>query len=177
MRSPSSILAAVTTATFACGLTAPVAFAADGEDTKLNLGEEAGKATHTAQTGASGGSIARTIVGLAVVLGVIYGLHWVLKQVKAAKEDSGEAGESLETIASLSLGPNRSLHLVRVGPEIVLLGAAEHQITPIRRYSEAEAHSLGLLEPPAMTLATLAASTVEPPKGLMNIIRSKTVVK
>ncbi len=50
---------------------------------------------------------------------------------------------SLETIATLNLGPNRSLHLVRVGGEIVLLGAAEHQVTPIRRYSEAEAHRAG----------------------------------
>jgi flagellar protein FliO/FliZ len=65
---------------------------------------------------------------------------------------------------------------VRVGPEIVLLGAAEHQVTPIRRYSEAEAYSLGLLEPPSMTLASLEAE-VEQPKGLMNILRAKTVVK
>lgn len=176
MRTPSSILAAVTTATFACGLTAPVAFAADGEDTKLNLGEEAGKAATSAQSGPGGGSIVRTIVGLAIVLGVIYGLHWVLKQLKTSK-DTDEAGDSLETIATLNLGTNRSLHLVRVGGEIVLLGSAEHQITPIRRYSEAEATALGLLEPPAMTLATLEAETAAPPKGLMTLIRAKTVTK
>jgi flagellar protein FliO/FliZ len=106
---------------------------------------------------------------------VIYGLHWVLKQVKAAK-DSSESGESLETIASLNLGTNRSLHLVRVGAELVLLGAAEHQVTPIRRYSEAEAHALGLLEPPTMTLASLEAE-VEQPKGIMGMLRAKAVVK
>src|SRR4051794_19691078 len=158
-----------------CLLTAPVAFAADGENTKLDLssGDAPAQAAHSAS---SGGSIVRTIVGLAVVLGVIYGLHWVLKQVKSSK-DSAEAGEALETVASLSLGTNRSLHLVRVGGEIVLLGAGEHQITPIRRYSEAEAHSLGLLEPAPGTPASLEVTPAEPAKGLVNLLRSKTVVK
>ena len=175
MRTPSSILAAVTTATLTCGLTAPVAFAADGEGTKLNLGDDAGQAATSASAN-SGGSIVRTIVGLAVVLGVIYGLHWVLKQVKAGKDETDESGDALESIAQLNLGPNRSLHLVRVGGEIVLLGAAEHQVTPIRRYSEAEATALGLLEPPAMTLASLEAETAAP-KGLLNLMRSKAVTK
>ena len=107
---------------------------------------------------------------------MIYGLHWVLKQVKAGKDETDESGDALESIAQLNLGPNRSLHLVRVGGEIVLLGAAEHQVTPIRRYSEAEATALGLLEPPAMTLASLEAETAAP-KGLMNLIRSKAVTK
>jgi flagellar protein FliO/FliZ len=175
MRTPSSILAAVTTATLICGLTAPVAFAGDGEGTKLNLGDDAGQAAASASAN-SGGSIVRTIVGLAVVLGVIYGLHWVLKQVKAGKDETDESGDALESIAQLNLGPNRSLHLVRVGGEIVLLGAAEHQVTPIRRYSEAEATALGLLEPPAMTLASLEAETAQP-KGLWNLVRSKAVTK
>lgn len=175
MRTLHAIFPAAAAATFGCLLTAPVAFAADGEDTPLSGLNQTEKTAETA-AGASGGSIVRTIVGLAVVLGVIYGLHWVLKQVKAAKHDD-ETGDSLETIATLNLGTNRSLHLVRVGAEIVLLGAAEHTVTPIRRYSEAEAHSLGLLEPPAMTLASLEAETAAPPKGLMSLIRAKTVVK
>src|SRR3954454_15526526 len=172
MRLHASLPAAI----FGCLLTAPIAFAADGEDTKLNLGSADDSAKAAASNSAStGGSIVRTIVGLAVVLGVIYGLHWVLKQVKASK-DTSNAGESLETVASLGLGTNRSLHLVRVGGEIVLLGAAEHQITPIRRYTEAEAHSLGLLEPAPVTLASLEADA-ERPKGLVNLLRAKTVAK
>src|SRR4051794_21119560 len=167
-------LYALPAAVFGCLLTAPIALAADGENAPIdpNAGDAAKAASHSASTG---GSLVRTIVGLAVVLGVIYGLYWVLKQVKTSK-DSADAGESLETVASLSLGTNRSLHLVRVGAEIVLLGAAEHQITPIRRYTEAEAHSLGLLDPAPVTLASLEADA-ERPKGLLNILRAKTVVK
>src|SRR3954469_25034820 len=168
-------LHALPAAIFGCLLTAPVAMAANGEDTKLAL--DAGEtASNAAQPSAStGGSLVRTIVGLAVVLGVIYGLYWVLKQVKASK-DTADAGETLESVASLSLGTNRSLHLVRVGPEIVLLGAAEHQITPIRRYTESEAHALGLLEPAPMTLASLEAEAAQP-KSFMDILRAKSVAR
>src|SRR3954462_8869669 len=163
-------------AVFGCLLTAPAAFAAgkdfESEPINPNAGDASTAVSHSANTG---GSMVRTIVGLAVVLGVIYGIHWVLKQVKASK-DSADAGESMETVASLSLGTGRSLHLVRVGSEIVLLGAAEHQITPIRRYTEAEAHSLGLLEQAPMTLASLEDES-EQPRGLINILRAKTVAK
>ena len=174
MRTLHAILPA---AVFGCLLIAPVALAApgDGEKTKLNLGS-ADEPAAQASSGPGGGSLVRTIVGLAVVLGVIYGLHWVLKQVKAGKDEADESGDALESIAQLNLGPNRSLHLVRVGGEIVLLGAAEHQVTPIRRFSEAEATALGLLEPPAMTLASLEAESAAP-KGLMNIFRAKAVTK
>ena len=103
----------------------------------------------------------------------------MLKKVKHAK-DRTRSGAGLETIATLTLGTNRSLHLVRVGGEIVLLGAAEHAVTPIRRYSEAEARALGLLEAPrrgAATLADLEPTPTAAPKGFMEILRSKTVVK
>jgi flagellar protein FliO/FliZ len=165
-------------AVLGCLLTAPVAFAANGEDTKLNLGSADDPAT--AAQGAAGGSIVRTIAGLAVVLGVIYGLHWVLKRVKASK-DTSAAGEGLETLATLPLGTNRALHLVRAGREVVLLGTAENAIAPIRRYSEAEARALGLVDaPPTVSTpvgATLASLEAPEPKGFLNALRSKTVVK
>jgi flagellar protein FliO/FliZ len=119
-----------------------VAFAADGEDTPLQL--DTGAKDDAAQVGTSGGSIVRTIVGLAVVIGVIYGLTWVLRQVKANKS-GGAKGAGLETLATLPLGGNRSLHLIRAGEEYVLVGSGEHGVTPIRTYTEAEARSAGLL--------------------------------
>ena len=78
------------------------------------------------------------------MLAVIYGVAWVLKQVKRSKEDRGQ-GTSLETTAVVALGPNRSLHLVRAGRELVLVGVAEHGVTPIRTYTEDEAIDLGLI--------------------------------
>jgi len=167
-----------------CLLSAPVALAADdGESTKLDQSAFSSTAKDTAasHSASSSGSLVRTIVGLAVVLGVIYGLYWVLKQVKRSK-DTTAAGEGLETLATLPLGTNRSLHLVRAGREIVLLGTAENAIAPIRRYSETEARTLGLIDAPATVTVPMGATlaSLEPapaPKGFVAALRSKTVVK
>ena len=117
--------------------------AAHGEDTPLNL--PADKGTKHVTGVSSGGSLVRTFVGLAIVLAVIYGLYWVLKQVKASRE-SAASGQGLESVATIPLGPNRALHLVRAGRELVLLGVSEQSVVPIRSYSEDEARSLGLLD-------------------------------
>ena len=140
-RSLHAIGAGVTCAVLA----APAAFAATsttatGENTPLRL-DPTPAAEHSS---GGGGGIVRTIVGLAVVLGVIYGLHWVLKQVKSSRE-SRSTGGGLEPLSTLALGPGRSVHLVRAGSEIVLLGCAEQSVTPLRVYSEEEARELGLL--------------------------------
>jgi flagellar protein FliO/FliZ len=131
------------TAVLGCVLLAPVAFAANGESTPLNLPAQSAKQA-APSSGGGGGGLVRTIVGLAVVLGVIYGLYWVLKQVKASREEKS-SGQGLEPLATLPLGGNRSLQLVRAGAEIVLLGVGEGGVTPIRTYTEAEAQGLGLL--------------------------------
>jgi flagellar protein FliO/FliZ len=123
-------------------LAAPAAFAASdqGEATPLDL-PSAGQ-TQAATGG--GTSLVRTFVGLAIVLAVIYGLYWVLKQVKASRESTA-SGDGLASVATIPLGPNRSLHLVRAGRELVLLGVAEQSVVPIRAYSEDEARALGLI--------------------------------
>jgi flagellar protein FliO/FliZ len=86
----------------------------------------------------------RTFVGLAVVVAVIYGLYWILRQVKSSRDEK-TTGNGLETTATVPLGPNRSLHLVRAGNELVLVGVADHAVTPIRTYTEDEARAAGLL--------------------------------
>jgi flagellar protein FliO/FliZ len=158
-----------------------LALAADGEATPLGL-DGADQPEAAEQVGASGGSIVRTIVGLAVVIGVIYGLTWVLKQVKASKQ-AGAEGSSLATLATLPLGTNRSLHLVRAGDEVVLVGAGEHGVTPIRTYSEAEARTLGLLSDAAadgspMTAVQPEVFGKESRRGrFVDELRKRTVIK
>jgi flagellar protein FliO/FliZ len=152
-------------------LLAPAALAADGERTPLNLSDPDGAPAQAA--GSTGSGLVRTIVGLAVVIGVIYGLYWILKQVKASREETA-SGSGLETLATLPLGTNRSLHLVRAGEEIVLVGAGEHGVTPIRTYTEAEARMLGLLDEDA------AEDVPDPPRKRGNLIdelRRRTVIR
>ncbi len=101
--------------------------------------------------GGTSGGLARTFVGLAVVVAVIYGLTWVLRQMKKSSSASERShGFGLSTEASMPLGPNRSVHLIRAGRELVLVGSAEHGIVPIRTYTEDEARDLGLLSAPQL---------------------------
>jgi flagellar protein FliO/FliZ len=144
-----TVTAALTVAAGSLVLAAPAVLAAPsphGEDTPLNLPAPTRQAEQIPGSSA-GGSLVRTFVGLAVVIGVIYGLYWVLRQVKTSREE-GSAGHGLAPIASIGLGPNRALHLVRAGRELVLVGVAEHAVTPIRTYGEDEARAAGLLVEP-----------------------------
>jgi flagellar protein FliO/FliZ len=143
----------------------------DGEGTPLNLDGADAAAQATSSTG---GGLVRTIVGLAVVIGVIYGLYWVLKQVKSAREEEA-SGTGLDTLATLPLGGNRSMHLVRAGSEVVLLGVSEGGVTPIRAWTEREARALGLLghDAPSPTGAELAMGR----PGLLDRLRDKTVLR
>src|SRR5918997_3929541 len=137
------LLALVTLALAAEKKEAPPLSGTYGEDKPLDLPADAPRQLNDA--GASGGgSLVRTFVGLAVVVAVIYGLYWVLRQVKSSREERS-VGSGLASQAVVPLGPNRSLHLVRAGRELVLLGVAEHGVTPIRSYTEEEAASVGLL--------------------------------
>ena len=164
-------------------LPAQLAFAkpsGPGENKPLNLPVQT---THSASTpGASGSNLVRTFVGLAIVLAVIYGLYWVLKQVKANREERS-SGSGLSSVASLPLGPNRSVHLVKSGRDYVLVGASENGVTPIRTYSEEEAHDAGLI-PDATTEADLESPLPARPqksgiliKDILEEMRRRTVRK
>ena len=143
---PKSLLAA-STAAFLLLLDVADALGATptGEKTPVNLNLDEPKSGTDVPGSSAGGSLVRTFVGLAIVIAVIYGLYWVLKQVKASKEEKA-SGQGLSALATLPLGPNRSLQLVRAGREIVLIGVSEHGVTPVRTYSEDEAEAVGLLD-------------------------------
>lgn len=179
----SSLLSRALGAAVSCCLLLPsLAVAANGEGTPLRLDTAAPVRTAQAAPGGGGGGLVRTIVGLAVVLGVIYGLHWVLKQVKASKEER-QSGTGLGTLATLPLGPNRSLHLIRAGAELVLVGVGEHGVTPIRTYSEDEAHRLGLVDSdtdapaPRAPLGGGGTGSGAPLGRVLEQLRQRTVIR
>ena len=116
-----------------------------GENTPLRLSGTT-TATHAATSSSGGASIVRTIVGLFIVIAVIYGIAWIMKQAKKSK--SRPTGHGLTQVASLPLGSGRSVAVVRAGREVLVVGVAENGVTPIRSYSEAEAIALGIEVPP-----------------------------
>jgi flagellar protein FliO/FliZ len=142
-----SRVAATVAAVVLLPATPAFAHAASGESTPVDLTGASDQGSHIG----GGGSIVRTIVGLAIVIGVIYGVAWVLRQVKASKQPRA-TGSGLATLASVPLGPNRSVHLVRAGCDLVLLGVAEQAVVPIRTYTEDEARAAGLIDDDGMLI-------------------------
>jgi flagellar protein FliO/FliZ len=185
---PYRALTAAFAAALLCVLLAPAyVYAATAgkdpynENTPLNLGGTDTTA-HTASVGGGGGGLARTFVGLAVVVAVIYGLTWVLRQMRKSSSAEHAVGFGLSTEASMPLGPNRSVHLIRAGRELVLVGSAEHGIVPIRTYTEDEARDLGLIEHKQLDSGSIdsTATEVDVPKGkllfshLLDTLRERT---
>jgi flagellar protein FliO/FliZ len=117
------------------------AIKAGGENTPLSLPST----TAGSHASSSGPSIVRTIVGLLIVIAVIWGLSWILRQVKSGKETRA-AGTGLSSLATLPLASGRALHLVRAGNDYLLVGSAEHGVAPIHRYTKQEAQDAGLLD-------------------------------
>lgn len=132
------------------------------ENTPLNLPSTAKKRTSGSTIG--GGSILRTIGGLLVVVGAIYGVAWVLRRVKRSREDQA-SGRGLRAIATLPLGSGRSLHLVRAGTDVILVGSSEHGVVPIQRYTEQEALANGVLSDSGQDSALHDAATMFMPDG------------
>jgi flagellar protein FliO/FliZ len=96
----------------------------------------------TIGAGGGAGTIARTVVGLAIVLAVVYGIYWLLKS--ATKARGGDSSGRIEVIATTQLAANRSLHLLRCGDEVLLIGAGDSGVTALRVYTGDEALALGL---------------------------------
>jgi flagellar protein FliO/FliZ len=139
---------ALTTSAFAFAIwCSSPAFAATKFDNKYGasktLSLNSGNPAHAA-SGSLSGTIVRTIVALLVVIAVIYGLTWILKQSRSANKRPSASGDGLVQIASMPLGPNRSVSLIRVGAELHLLGVAESGVTGIRVFTEEEAYELGI---------------------------------
>ena len=114
--------------------------AASGENTPVNL--NGSTLSHHAASSSGSSGIVRTIVGLFIVIAVIYGVAWILRQAKKGKTRA--TGNGLSQLASLPLGNGRSVALVRAGTEVVLVGVSENSVTPIRTYTEDEVISSGI---------------------------------
>jgi flagellar protein FliO/FliZ len=138
-----------------------------------------------------GGGLLRGVVGFVVVIGAILVIAKLLKTNQKRKNGTyvsrGRArdGGLVEVISTTPLGPNRQLHLVRVGDEVILVGSGEGGITPLRTFDEDEAVALGVIVPEeqldagfADALAgagvPVAPRRVEPSASVLDRVRALT---
>lgn len=115
-------------------------------------------------SGATGGAAVHMLLGLGLVLLLIYVLYRVLKRTAGKGEPAIRGDDGMSIIASTSLAPSRSLHLIRVGEEIVLVGSAEHGVTPLRVYSAEEARELRIEPRERLALGDSGAAPGEVPR-------------
>jgi flagellar protein FliO/FliZ len=111
-----------------------------------------GAATHStvSSAGASaggGGTVIHMLLALAIVIGLIFGLYKLLRRISNRNDTTVRADGRMTVVASTPLAHSRSLHLVRVGEELVLVGSGEQAVTPIRVYSAEEARMIVLDDP------------------------------
>jgi len=115
-------------------------------------------------SGGASGTLLRLGLGLAVVVGLIALIWYVLKRVQRSRypalDDRSPTG-LIDVLATTALGPSRSLHLVRVGEEIVLIGSTDHSVAPIARIGAEDAVSLVGAMPPGAA-ARAGAATGDP---------------
>ncbi|HEY3612586.1 MAG TPA: flagellar biosynthetic protein FliO [Gaiellales bacterium] len=133
-----------------------------------------GNAGGAIASGATGGAAVHMLLGLGLVLALIYVLYRVLKRTAGKREPTIRGDDWMSIIASTPLAPSRSLHLVRVGEEIVLVGSAEHGVTPLRVYSADEARELRVepREPLALAGAPAGADGGARPGFLAALVES-----
>jgi flagellar protein FliO/FliZ len=144
------------------------------DTTPLPAGVTGGSSnTDSGSTGVSStsGAVARTIVGLAIVLAVVYGLYWLLKST--AKSRAAQSDERIAVVATTTLAPNRALHLIRSGDELILIGATEQSVTPIRVYSADEARAMDIELAAAAQLAQSPGGQPAP-SGMIEALRRRT---
>jgi flagellar protein FliO/FliZ len=95
----------------------------------------------------SGSSFARLFLGLIVVVVLIFAVRALLRRTQ--KGSLPRAQGDMAVIATTPLAPNRAVHLLRVGDELVLVGSAEQGVTQLRVYDADEARALlAEAEPP-----------------------------
>lgn len=153
---------------FACaiaGILVPSSLAGGYQD-RTPLPKDVSGTGTTASTSISSGTgsaALHMLIGLAVVLALIFALYKLLKRTGRGGGAAGVSDDGfMSVVSSTPLGPTRSLHLVNVGEDLVLIGASEQSITPIRVYSRDEARRLGVeLEADASVRGTQPSSFLE----------------
>lgn len=170
--------AAVAAVLFACAfpqLALADAFAKDR--TPLPAAITGGSSTTSDASGpSSGGGFARLAVGLIIVVALIFAVRWLVRRSSKTKLPGGSG--KLTVVATAPLAPNRAVHLVRVGHELVLIGSAEQSVEALRVYDAEESAELSaLLDPAAAQFAPLAPSSSSGGSGWVDELRRRTVRK
>ena len=105
------------------------------DESDLPIGQpiEQGNDDRTGIVGIS--DIARLLLVLLVIIGVIYGTFLLLKRVSKTQYKTSEL---LQLVSSLPLGGSRAIHLVKIAEQFFIVGSAEQGVHLISEITEKE---------------------------------------
>lgn len=104
---------------------------------RLSTGETAAPTSEAAALPDSGSLASTLMMSLLIVGGLAYVGIWGFKQY-TARQGGGllpNSSQRLSVQETQSIGTNQKLHLVRLGEEVLLVGATDHTITLLARYT------------------------------------------
>ncbi|MHB0878686.1 MAG: flagellar biosynthetic protein FliO [Anaerolineae bacterium] len=84
-------------------------------------------------------SLTSVLLGVVWKLGLVvllaYGALWAVKRFSVRRVISG--GQQMQVVETVGLGQNRSLHLVRVGAQVLLIGATPQEVRTLADVTDA----------------------------------------
>ena len=95
---------------------------------------------------------------LVIVWGAVTAMRWYMRRTSGVT--SGGGGHQLQVLETRALGPNRSLHLVRLGGRAVLLGVTPERINQL----------LEINDPDEVERLSVAITQAEPRPGSLRAI-------
>lgn len=81
-----------------------------------------------ASAGEAAGSLVTLAVGLAVVLGSLYGVLWLLRRLQ---QQSPGVGVPVRVVGGAAVGPRERVVLLEVGDRVLVLGVAPGRVSAL----------------------------------------------
>lgn len=101
------------------------------------LAPEAALAEEMRESMSFGGAMLQMLAALALVLGLMVGLYWVMRRLNP-RHMLGQSAGGLKVWGRLGLGPKKSLALVEVGRSILVLGLGDKEVSLLKEISDPE---------------------------------------
>jgi flagellar protein FliO/FliZ len=75
-----------------------------------------------------GGALVTMLAGLALVLGLMVGLYWLLRRFLPGVATGGVAGGGLKLLGRLPLAPRKYVALIEVADRVLVVGVSEQGV-------------------------------------------------
>jgi len=108
------------------------------------------------------------LFSLLLIAGAVYGGVWLYKRYSGNLTAAQSGGRLLAVQESQAIGPNQKLHLVRLGDELLLIGATEQNISFLARF-DGDANDASFAEHLHSAIGPESSSGLDLSEGLQRL--------